>query len=81
MYSLCADEFLMYFRFQMKTLIRLYKLLGDDSGPPLAMATAAFDGDYPNIPSAAENRGDCTGRCGSAARVPFHFIWEPYHSR
>jgi outer membrane protein OmpA-like peptidoglycan-associated protein len=82
MYSLCADEFLMYFRFQMRNLIRLYKLVGgDDSGPPLAMATAAFDGDYPSIPSAAANRGDCTGRCDSAARVAFRFIWEPYHSR
>ena len=81
MYRLCTDEFFYYFRFQMRNLIRLYKLVGgDDSGPPLAMATAAFDGDFPTVPAEAENRGKCTGRCATRPAA-FHFIWEPYKSR
>ena len=81
MYRLCADEFLLYFRFQMRNLIRLYKLVDwDDSGPPLAMATAAFDGDFPTVPAEAENRAHCTGRCATSPAA-FHFIWEPYKSR
>ncbi len=82
MFKLCTDEFWMYFRFQMRNLIRIYKTIGrDDSGPPLAMATAAFDGDFPSVPSEAENRGECTGRCGVPHTGSFHFVWEPYKSR
>ena len=82
MFSMCADEFWYMWGFQMRNLIRLYKLIGrDDSGPPLAMANAAFHGSFPSISSDAENRGHCTGRCGSSARVPFDFVWEPYKSR
>jgi hypothetical protein len=33
------------------------------------------------VPAEAENRGDCTGRCGVAHNGKFRFIWEPYKSR
>jgi outer membrane protein OmpA-like peptidoglycan-associated protein len=82
MFSLCADEFWYYFGFQMRNLIRLWKTIDwDDSGPPLAMANAAFDGTFPTIPAAAENRGSCTDRCAASHSGTFHFVWEPYKSR
>jgi outer membrane protein OmpA-like peptidoglycan-associated protein len=82
MFRLCSDEFFYYWGGQMRNLIRLYKLVGgDDSGPPLAMANAAFDGTFPTVPAAAENRGSCTARCGVTYPGNFHFIWEPYKSR
>jgi len=82
MFRMCVDEFFYYFGFQMRNLIRLYKLVDwDDSGPPIAMANAGFNGTLPTVSSDAENRGSCTGRCASARAGAFDFIWEPYKSR
>ena len=82
MFKLCNDEFSPdYPRWDMRAMIWLYKVIPDDPGPPLAMATAAFDGAFPTVPAAAENRGSCTGRCGVVHGQSFDFIWEPYQSR
>jgi len=84
MFRLCDDAFYFptYLRFQMKNLIWLYKKVGgDDPGPPQAMASTVFDGAFPTVPSDAENRGYCTGRCSLAPGGRFDFVWEPYKSR
>jgi outer membrane protein OmpA-like peptidoglycan-associated protein len=82
LFRLCHDEFVPDFpRWDMKAMIWLYKVIPDDPRPPLAMATTAFDGAFPTVPSDAENRGSCTGRCGTAYGGTFDFIWEPYRSR
>ena len=82
MFRLCSDEFFYYWGFQMRNLIRLWKLVDwDDSGPPLAMANAAFDGTFPTLSAAAENRGSCTDRCATSRAGIFDFTWEPYKSR
>jgi uncharacterized protein DUF4157 len=83
MFKLCNDEFSPdYPRWDMRAMIRLWKAVNrDDSGPPLAMASAAFDGSFPAIPAAAENRGLCTGRCGVTHAGSFDFVWEPYKPR
>jgi hypothetical protein len=82
MYRMCSDEFFYYFAMQMRNLIRLYKLAGgDDSGPPIAMANAGFDGTLSTPSAAAENRGDCTDRCAASRPGSFDFVWEPYKAR
>jgi hypothetical protein len=82
MFKLCHDEFAPDFpRGDMRAMIWLYKVIPDDPGPPLAMATAAFDGAFPGVPAAAENRGNCTGRCGVPVKGSFSFVWEPYKPR
>jgi hypothetical protein len=83
MFKLCHDEFGPdYPRWDMRAMIRLYKSLGsDDPEPPLAVASAAFDGTFPTLPAAAENRGGCTGRCGVPFTGAFDFVWEPYKPR
>lgn len=83
MFKLCNDQFSPdYPRWDMRAMITAYKTLdGDDPAPPLAMATAVFDGGFPTIPSDAENRGSCTDRCGVTHGGSFDFIWEPYRSR
>lgn len=82
LFRLCNDEFSPdYPRWDMKAMIWLYKVIPDDPGPPLAMATAAFDGAFPTVPAVAESRAGCTGRCGVIHGGSFDFIWEPYKSR
>ena len=82
LFKLCNDEFSPDFpRWDMKAMIWLWKVWADDPDPPLAMATAVFDGAFPTVPAAAENRGHCNGRCGVVHDGSFHFIWEPYRVR
>lgn len=66
----------------MNGLIKTYKAVSSDSsGPPVAMAGAAYDGIPPTVPAAAENRSSCVGRCGLTHGGAFDFIWEPYRPR
>lgn len=82
MFRLCHDEFAPdYPRWDMRAMIRLWKTLTDDPEPPLAVASAAFDGTFPTTSAAAENRAGCTGRCGLPFTGSFDFIWEPYKPR
>ncbi len=82
MFKLCHDEFSADFpRWDMKSMIWLWKKALDDPDPPTAMATAAFDGTFPTLPADAENRGNCTGRCSQAFSGSFDFVWEPYKPR
>lgn len=83
LFRMCNDEFWPdYPRWDMRAMIRLWKAFGsDDVSPPLAMASAAFDGTLPSVPASAENRRDCTGRCSLGSLSGFDFVWEPYRSR
>ncbi|MCY7272245.1 MAG: DUF4157 domain-containing protein [Phormidesmis sp. CAN_BIN44] len=83
MFKLCHDEFSPdYPRWDMRAMITLYKTIdGDDPDPPKEMASSAFDGFFPVVPAAVENRGSCTRRCGRTHGGSFDFIWEPYKSR
>ena len=51
------------------------------STPPKEVASAAYDGTFPTVTAAAENRGTCTGRCGVTQGGTFDFIGEPYKPR
>ena len=51
------------------------------STPPKEVASAAYDGTFPTVTAAAENRGTCTGRCGVTHGGTFDFIGEPYKPR
>jgi len=83
MFKLCHDEFSPDFpRWDMRAMINLFKALSlDDPEPPREMATAVFDGAFPTLPAATENRGYCTGRCGRTHSGSFDFVWEPYRPR
>jgi hypothetical protein len=83
MFKLCHDEFSPdYPRWDMRAMITLYKTIdGDDPDPPKEMASSVFDGTFPGVASAAENRGSCTKRCGRTHGGSFDFIWEPYKPR
>jgi hypothetical protein len=83
MFKLCHDEFSPdYPRWDMILMINLWKLLDrDNADPPEAMASSVFDGTFPVVPAAAENRGSCTGRCGITHGGSFDFVWEPYKPR
>lgn len=87
MFKLCNDEFWPDFpRWDMRAMINMYKALSvlfdsDDPEPPREMATAVFDGAFPTIPSSAENRAHCKGRCGKTHSGGFGFVWEPYKPR
>jgi len=83
MFKLCNDEFSPDFpRWDMRAMIGLYKTVSlDDSTPPKEMATSAFDGTFPAVPAAVENRGDCKAKCGKSYGGKFGFVWEPYQSR
>lgn len=78
---LCHDETGQWGRWDMRAIITAWKAIGDDPTPPKEVASAAYDGTFPTLPTAAENRGTCTGRCGQSHGGTFHFIWEPYQSR
>ena len=79
---LCHDYTGRWNRWDMRAIIGAYKTIsGDDSTPPKEVASAAYDGTFPTVPAAAENRGTCTGRCGVTHGGSFGFIWEPYKSR
>jgi hypothetical protein len=82
MCRLCHDETSQWGRWDMRAIIRAWKAVdGDDPTPPMEMASAAYDGTFPTVPAAAENRGSCTGRCGQTHSGAFDFIWEPYKPR
>ncbi|MDQ6867026.1 MAG: DUF4157 domain-containing protein [Pseudomonadota bacterium] len=82
MCRLCHDYTGRWSRWDMRAIIGVYKTLaGDDSTPPKEVASAAYDGTFPTVPAAAENRGTCTGLCGLTHSGAFDFIWEPYRSR
>ena len=76
MCRLCHDYVGRSSRFEMQDLTSMNNLL--DPTPPLQVASAAYDGTFPTLPSAAENRETCTGRCGISHSGVFRFIWEPY---
>jgi hypothetical protein len=82
MCQLCHDETSQWGRWDMRAIIDAWKMIdGDDSTPPKEVASAAYDGTFPTVPAAAENRGSCTGRCGQTHGGAFDFIWEPYRPR
>jgi outer membrane protein OmpA-like peptidoglycan-associated protein len=82
MCRLCHDETSQWGRWDMRAIIEAYKMIGqDDSTPPKEVASAAYDGTFPTMPAATENRKSCTGRCGLTHGGAFNFIWEPYKSR
>ncbi|MBX3302614.1 MAG: DUF4157 domain-containing protein [Nitrospira sp.] len=82
MCRLCHDYTGRWNRWDMRAIIGAYKTIsGDDSTPPKEVASAAYDGTFPTVPAAAENRGTCIGRCGLTHGGAFDFIWEPYRSR
>jgi hypothetical protein len=82
MCRVCHDLTGRWNRWDMRAIIGAYKTVAlDDSTPPKEVATAAYDGTFPTLPAAAENRGTCTGRCGVTHSGAFDFIWEPYRSR
>jgi len=82
MCRLCHDYTGRWNRWDMRTIIGAYKTIaGDDSTPPKEVASAAYDGTFPTVPTAAENCGTCTGRCGLTHGGAFDFIWEPYRPR
>lgn len=79
---LCHDYTGRWNRWDMRAIIGAYKSLDwDDSTPPKEIASAAYDGTFPTVPAAAENRGTCTDRCGLTHGGVFDFIWEPYRPR
>jgi hypothetical protein len=82
MCRLCHDYTGRWGRWDMRAIIGAYKTVDrDDSTPPKEVASAAYDGTFPTLPPAAENRGTCTGRCGLTHGGAFNFIWEPYKPR
>lgn len=82
MCRLCHDYTGRWNRWDMRAIIGAYKTVaGDDATPPKEMASAAYDGTFPTVPAAAENRGTCTSRCGQTHSGAFNFIWEPYRPR
>jgi hypothetical protein len=82
MCRLCHDYTGRWNRWDMRAIIGAYKTVAfDDSGPPKEVASAAYDGTFPTVPAAAENRGTCNTRCGLSHGARFHFIWEPYQPR
>ena len=79
---LCHDYNGSWNRWDMRAIIGVWKTVDwDDSTPPKEVASAAYDGTFPTVPAAAENRGTCTGRCGLTHGGVFDFIWEPYKPR
>ena len=82
MCRLCHDETSQWGRWDMRATIGAYKTIAlDNSTPPKEVASTAYDGTFPTLPAAAENRGTCTGRCGLTHGGAFDFIWEPYKPR
>jgi hypothetical protein len=82
MCRLCHDYTGRWNRWDMRAIIGAWKTIDwDDSTPPKEVASAAYDGTFPTVPAAAENRGTCTGRCGLTSGGAFDFIWEPYRPR
>ena len=82
MCRLCHDYNGSWNRWDMRAIIGAWKTVHlDDSTPPKEMASAAYDGTFPSVPAAAENRGICTGRCGQTRGGAFDFYWEPYKPR
>lgn len=81
MCRLCHDHTGQWNRSSMRAIIHAWKWVGDDPTPPKEVASAAFDGSFPTVPAAAENRGSCTGRCRQTHSGAFDFIWEPYKPR
>jgi len=82
MCRLCHDYQGRWNRWDMRATIGAWKTIDwDDSTPPKEVASAAYDGTFPKLPAAAENRGSCTGRCDVAHAGTFDFIWEPYRPR
>jgi outer membrane protein OmpA-like peptidoglycan-associated protein len=79
MCRLCHDYVRRSSRYEMQDLIFKNNLM--DPRPPYYVASAAYDGTFPTLPAAAENRGTCTGRCGISHSGVFRFIWEPYKPR
>lgn len=82
MCRLCHDYTGRWNRFDMRAIIGAWKTIDwDDSTPPKEVASAAYDGTFPTVPAAAENRSTCAGRCGRTHGGAFDFIWEPYKPR
>lgn len=82
MCRLCHDYTGRWNRWDMRAVIGAWKVIDwDDSTPPKEVASAAYDGTFPTLPAAAENRGTCTDRCGLTHGGAFNFIWEPYRPR
>jgi len=82
MCRLCHDYTGRWNRWDMRAIIGVWKTIDwDDSTPPKEVASAAYDGTFPTVPAATENRGTCTGRCGQTHGAGFDFIWEPYRPR
>lgn len=78
----CHDYTGRWNRWDMRATIGAWKTVdGDDSTPPKEVASAAYDGTFPTVSAAAENRRNCTGRCGQTHSGAFDFIWEPYKPR
>jgi hypothetical protein len=79
---ICHDYNGSWNRWDMRAIIGVWKTVDwDDSTPPKEVASAAYDGTFPTVPAAAENRGTCTGRCGLTHGGVFDFIWETYKPR
>ena len=82
MCRLCHDYTGRWNRWDMRAIIGVWKTVDwDDSTPPKEVASAAYDGTFPAVPAAAENRSSCAGRCGRTHGGAFDFIWEPYKPR
>lgn len=82
MCRLCHDYTGQWNRWDMRAIIETWKTIDwDDSTPPKEVASAAYDGTFPTLPAATENRRTCTSRCGMTHSGVFNFIWEPYKSR
>ncbi len=82
MCRICHDYTGRWNRWDMRAIIGMWKTVDwDDSTPPKEIASAAYDGSFPTVPAAAENRSTCTGRCGVTHSGAFDFIWEPYRPR
>lgn len=82
MCRLCHDYTGRWNRWDMRAIIDGWKTIDwDDSTPPKEIASTAYDGTFPSMPAAAENRGSCIGRCGLTHGGAFDFIWEPYRPR
>lgn len=82
MCRLCHDYTGRWNRWDMRAIIGAYKTVAlDDSTPPKEVASAAYDGTFPTVSAAAENRGTCPDRCGQTHGGAFDFIWEPYRTR
>jgi hypothetical protein len=68
-------------RTDMRNWVRFYNMLDRKGGgidPPLAWATATYDGGPTGRPSRAGNRDTCpTGCTGGATPAPFDYAWPP----